>query len=243
MLSCPNGHSFDANKRGYLTTLNSSKGIVGDPRELLEARAAFLAAGHYQPIADAVVAALPQTPVSVVDAGTGTGYYLARVLRQSAGSDALALDASSAAVVRAIAATGAAGLVADTWQPLAIRDDRADVLLCVFAPRNSSEFSRILRSDGLLVVVTPGPNHLRELREAGLVIGMQEDKRERLEQSLGAMFELTSLTELSYQIELDTESAHNLTTMGPSGHHAATGVWAGGLITVEVDVTAWRRRS
>ena len=242
MLSCPNGHSYDANKRGYLTTLDSSKGILGDPRALLEARAAFLAAGHFDPIAEAVGSALPRDQLSILDAGTGTGFYLDWMLRHGVDREALALDASAAAVTMSVAAIGAPGLVADTWQPLAVRDARADVILCVFAPRNPAEFSRILRNDGTLLIVTPGPRHLRELRDAGLVIGMQEDKRERLEQSLGARFERSALVALSYPIELDTESAHNLTTMGPSGHHAPAGAWAGGSVTVEVDVSSWRLR-
>ena len=239
VLSCANGHHHDTNKRGYLTALDSSKGILGDPRELLEARAAFLAEGHYQPIAEAVSSTLPTGPLSILDAGTGTGYYLAQTLADHPGSDALALDASAAAVALSAAKTRSPGLVADTWQPLPVRDDRADVILCVFAPRNAAEFARVLRPGGTLVVVTPRAGHLHELRAAGLVIGMQEDKLERLTSSLEGHFARTNLVELEYTVDLDTTSARNLTTMGPSGHHEATGAWPGGPVTVGVDVTSW----
>ena len=254
VLSCANGHHYDANKRGYLNSLDPSRGILGDPRELLDARAAFLAAGFYEPIARSVAGMAPNDrALSILDAGTGTGYYLDWMLRHSPTQDAptrdalaldaLALDASAAAVTMSVAATGSPGLVADTWQPLVIRDSRADVILCVFAPRNATEFARVLRPGGTLVVVTPGPGHLQELRSAGLIIGMQEDKRERLEQSLGGSFERTSLADLRFPIDLGPESAHNLTTMGPSGHHEATGSWPGGEVTIEVDVTSWALRA
>lgn len=236
MLGCPNGHRFDANKHGYLTVLDARKGITGDPRGLLEARARFLSTGHYQPIADAVAAALPRPgPLSVLDSGAGSGYYLRHVLSRSpAPVDALASDASSAAVSMSVAAAGSTGLVADVWLPSPVRDSRADVILCVFAPRNPPEFARILRPDGRLIVVTPNEAHLDELRQAGLLMGIQDAKLERLDAGLGPHVELLDRTETTYPIELDAASAHDLTTMGPSGHHESSGAWTGGSVTVSV---------
>jgi 23S rRNA (guanine745-N1)-methyltransferase len=241
VLGCENGHRFDAGKRGYLNLLDPGKGITGDPRELLEARARFLGAGHFEPIADAVAAALPTTtPLSILDSGAGTGYYLRQVLSRSPGPvDALATDASSAAVAMSIAATGSAGLVADVWRPSPVRDSRADVILCVFAPRNPAEFARILRDDGRLIVVTPTGAHLRELREAGLVMGMQDDKRDRLDAAVASQFDLLERTETSYTIDLDAAAARDLTTMGPSGHHDTSGTWPGGAVTVSVDCSVF----
>ena len=243
VLGCANGHRFDANRRGFLTTLDGSKGISGDPRELLEPRAAFLSRGHYQPIADAVAAALPTTPsLAVLDSGTGTGFYLADVLSRDSTRTALAVDASTAAVAMSVAATGSPGLVADVWQPSPVRDQRADVILCVFAPRNAPEFARILRTGGSLVVVTPGPRHLAQLRSAGLVIGMQAEKRQRLDSGLEGHFRLSARQELAYEVELDAVAAELLTTMGPSGHHDVPGSWPGGSVTVAVDVSTFTKR-
>ena len=240
MLSCVNGHHYDSNKRGFLNVLDTSRGISGDPRDLLDARAAFLATGRYERIADAVSSALPwDRPLSVLDAGSGTGYYLAEVLRRGLGRDGLALDASAAAVAMSVAATDSPGLVADTWQPLPLRDSRADAILCIFAPRNAAEFARILRSDGRLVVVTPGPSHLHELRRAGLIMGIQDDKRDRLAAALGAVFEAAGDASVTYEIALNEAEGRLLSGMGPSGHHEITGVWHGGSVTVEVNVSVW----
>ena len=245
VLGCPEGHRFDVNKRGYLSVIDAAKGIAGDPRELLEARARFLALGHYTPIADAVAAALPTaSPLAILDSGAGTGYYLRQVLSRSpAPHDALASDASPAAVTMSLAATGSAGLVADVWRPSPVRDARADVVLCIFAPRNPAEFARILRPGGLLVIVTPTERHLSELRAAGLLMGMQPAKRERLDAALDPLFLLRQREETRYRIELSPAEAHDLTSMGPSGHHAVAGTWAGGDVTVSVECSVFVPRA
>jgi 23S rRNA (guanine745-N1)-methyltransferase len=245
VLGCATGHRFDAHRRGYLNTLDASKGIVGDPRPILEARERFLALGLYTPIADAITALLPPgEPLAIVDSGSGTGYYLQQLLAHSPGRGhtALVTDASVAAVTMSVAATGAPGLVADVWLPSPVRDDRADVILCVFAPRNPAEFARILRPGGMLIVVTPTGQHLRELRAVNQVIGMQHDKLTRLDESLLERFALGSRSTLHFEIELSTAAAADLTGMGPSGHHELAGSWQGGSATVSVDVSCFRAR-
>lgn len=243
VLGCGNGHRFDANRRGYLSAIDPSSGISGDTRQILEERARFLLLGHYQPIMDAVAASIPPSPsLSVLDAGSGTGHYLANVLSASPDRRGLALDASSPAVAMSVATARSPGLVADTWKPMPVRTARADVILCVFAPRNAEEFARILAPEGLLVVVTPAADHLAELRAAGLVIGMHPDKLEALERGLQEQFTLATHLPVSFAMDLDAGSAASLVGMGPSGHHERSGAWSGGVVTASVDLTVWRPR-
>ena len=218
---------------------------MGDSKAILEARARFLALGLYEPIADAVAAALPSArTLAILDSGAGTGYYLGHVLdRLNDPHDSLAADASAAAVAMSVAATGSCGVVADVWLDSPVRDDRADAILCVFAPRNPSEFARILRAGGTLVVVTPASDHLAELRDAGLLIGMQSDKLAKLDESLQPHFTLGTRSGLRYEVDLSPAAAADLTGMGPSGHHEAAGPWQGGTATVSVDVSSFTPRS
>lgn len=241
VLGCVDGHRFDSNRRGYLSVLDASKGIVGDSRPILEARARFLTLGLYEPIADAVAASLPtDRPLAILDSGAGTGYYLQQVLKHSPTPHTpLAVDASQAAVAITVAATAACGLVADVWRPSPVRDDRADVLLCVFAPRNPAEFARVLRCDGTLIVVTPATDHLIELRAAGLLIGMQPDKLTKLDAALLPHFDIAARSRVRYEIELSPDAAADLTGMGPSGHHESHRLWPGGTATVSVDVSSF----
>lgn len=250
-LSCSSGHSFDANKRGYLNLVDRARGIHGDTRQILDDRERFLALGHYSPIVDLLDAVLPHTAgQDIVDSGCGTGYYLAEVLARREQWQALALDVSPDAVAMAVRAAGggAAGVVSDVWQPLPVRDERADAVLCVFAPRNAAEFARVLRPHGRLVVATPAENHLVELRESGRVIGIQPDKLAHLDEGLAAHFVLDERSSLEYTVELLAHEVHSLAGMGPSGHHTAAEAVPDAApsgarstrVTIAVDVSSYR---
>ena len=188
----------------------------------------------------------PRDPgLSLLDSGCGTGYYLAGLLDRREGWQALALDVSVDAVAVATRTADSPGLVADVWQPLAVRDGRADVVLCVFAPRNVSEFARVLDTGGRLIVVTPARSHLEQLRDAGRVIGMQEDKLAHLDATLGGSFRLDRRESLEYDVKLDSAEVDSLASMGPSGHHGPVDGSAGTqasdrtTVTVAVDVSSY----
>ena len=53
---CANGHSFDVARQGYVAL--ERKAARGDTAEMVAARVAFLEAGHYAPIVEALVAAV-----------------------------------------------------------------------------------------------------------------------------------------------------------------------------------------
>ena len=258
-LGCDNGHRFDVNKRGYLSTIDKSRGIAGDSKQILQARAQFLALGHYEPIAELIEECLPPSPSSadiadgephqrILDSGCGTGYYLAHLLAARPGAKALALDAATDAVAMTVAATSgaaspAAGLVADVWQPSAVRDDAADVVLCVFAPRNTAEFARVLAPGGRLVVVTPRQDHLEQLRATGEMIGIQPGKLAALDAGLSDSFGLVDRQSLIYSRELDLAARTLVAAMGPSGHHHREAPTCGGTITIAVDISVYAHQA
>jgi 23S rRNA (guanine745-N1)-methyltransferase len=240
VLVCAAGHRHDVHRRGYLTTARP-KGVTGDPRQLLERRAAFLSTGAYEPIANEVARAADDLAAAprILDSGCGTGYYLARLLSAHPAARALALDVSADAVARTVTATGAAGIVASVWGALPIRSGAADLILCVFAPRNGAEFARILSPAGRLIVVTPQPDHLGELRESGAAIGIHPHKLQHLDESVRPLV-LRDRSTLRYEIELDEQGAALLVGMGPSGHRSDLAVPRAGTVTVAVDVSVYR---
>ena len=238
---CSAGHSYDASKRGYLNLVDRSRGILGDTRDILDARQRFLAVGHYSPIVDLIDEVLPANAVDVVDSGCGTGYYAAALLARRPSTSLLELDVSLDAVTLAVRATGAPGLVADVWRPLPVRSGRADAVLCVFAPRNADEFSRVIRPGCVLVVVTPAPQHLEQLRERGRLIGIQPDKLDHLDDALGLRFALQRRESLAYDVTLTPDEVDDLAGMGPSGYHAAHPHHSADetTVTVAVDVSVY----
>ena len=112
-----------------------------------------------------------------------------------------------------------AAVVADTWAGLPILTGCMDAVLCVFAPRNRDEFKRILRPDGLLVVVTPLPEHLHQLREVTGMIGIQPHKHDELVAGLESQFKIAGHEEISTVVGLDGPTASDVVAMGPSAHH------------------------
>ena len=226
-LRCANGHSFDIARQGYVNLLpGGARPGTADTAEMVAARQAFLAAGHYAPlagaIADLAAATVPAGPrPCVLDAGSGPGYYLAAVLDRLQGPAGLAMDISARALRRAARAHPAIGAVGwDTWRPFPVRDAVMSLVLNVFAPRNAAEFRRVLRDDGALIVVTPAPGHLAELTGPAGLLAVDERKDERLAASLGAHFTLARDQELSLGLRLTRAEAGALAGMGPSARHA-----------------------
>jgi 23S rRNA (guanine745-N1)-methyltransferase len=227
-LACRNGHSFDAAKQGYFNLLvGKGTAFEADTAEMVAARTAFLDAGHYRPLAAAVAAAAEPALLgpepAVLDSGTGTGHYLRAILDVPGHGDGMAavgLDISKFALRRAARLNAeAVNLVADVWQPIPLADSAVDVVTVVFAPRNASEFARVLRPSGRLVVVTPRPGHLAEIASQAGMLGIEPAKDERLAGSLSGHFELLSTQDLDLELELSPADVANLALMGPAGHH------------------------
>jgi 23S rRNA (guanine745-N1)-methyltransferase len=234
-LRCPAGHSFDIARQGYVNLLGAA---TGDTPAMVADRAAFLAAGHYAPLAGLVAEwAAGCAAGLVVDAGAGTGYYLGAVLDRRP-SYGLALDASPVALRRAARAHDRVGAVVwDVWRPWPVRDDAAAVVLNVFAPRNGAEFHRVLRSDGTLIVVTPTEEHLAEL--AGL-LAVDPHKAQRLARTLDR-FEFVNSQTVRYPISLNETDVRRVAGMGPAAHHDRPATPVAGTVTASFLVSAYRR--
>ncbi|GGK80728.1 rRNA (guanine-N1)-methyltransferase [Planomonospora parontospora subsp. parontospora] len=266
VLRCPAGHAFDVARQGYVSLLTGSQAPgTADSPAMVAARDAFLGAGHFDPLADAVadacrtaVAARTTGPGDaetgsaeagadagpvvadagpgttgadagagpvVADAGAGTGYYLARVLDRLPGAVGIALDVSKHAVRRAARAHPRLGaVVADVWRPLPVASGAVDVLLNVFAPRNGSEFARILRPGGVLVVVTPTVRHLEPLVDRLGLLSVDESKERRTAESLGGRFTATGRSVHEFSMRLRRADVEAVVGMGPSAWHVDTEV-------------------
>jgi 23S rRNA (guanine745-N1)-methyltransferase len=244
-LRCAQGHAFDVARQGYANLLTGPAPAGVETAEMVAARSDLQAAGHLAPVARALVAEAPAGVEFVVDVGAGTGYYLAALLDAIPAAHGLALDVARAAARRAARAHPRAGaVVADAWRGLPLADGCADLLLNVFAPRNGAEFARVLRPGGTLLVVTPRPEHLRELVGPLGLIGIDPAKRERLERSLGGHLTPDGERPVTYGLDLTRSEAARFVTMGPSAWHtdpAALAGWAEPVrVTVSVDIRTYR---
>ena len=236
-LRCPRGHSFDQARQGYVQLTAAPLVHAGDNADMIAARSAFLGAGHYAAItaalrAAAVAADVRRADVSgalvpgalpgalVLDVGAGTGHHLAGVLDGRPDAYGLATDVSKPAVRAAARAHPRIDAVlCDAWQQLPLNDRSVDVALNVFAPRPGAEFARVLRPDGVLLVVTPMPAHLTELIEPLRLLHVDPAKSERVATALEEAFERSATQPVEAVMTLRPEDVTTLVAMGPSAWH------------------------
>ena len=230
-LRCPAGHCFDIARAGYVSLLPAGAARnSGDTAAMVRARDAFLTAGHFAGLADAIAqaaaasidaAASPAEPGCVVDCGAGTGYYLAAALDRLPSRIGLALDISKNALrLAARAHPRAVAVGCDAWRPLPVADEAADLALNIFAPRAPAELRRLLRPTGALVLVTPQQDHLRELVGPLGLVTVDDRKEARLAGKLGPYFELAATRDYRAALTLDHRAARDLVAMGPTSWHA-----------------------
>lgn len=229
---CARGHAFDVARQGYLSLLTGAgaRGLHADDADMVASRHRVQAGGILAPVADALVAALREAgppPGALVDIGGGTGYYAAACLEACASESTthdsvrlgVCLDLSRYAARRAARAhPRLAGVVADAWARLPVRDRGASIALCVFAPRNPAEFARVLAPGGVLAVVTPRAGHLAGLADAEGGLRVDPDKTERLAAQLAGWTRVVA-HHVDEVVTVDGPTAADLLLMGPAAWH------------------------
>lgn len=169
-LSCEKGHRFDRAAQGYynlLPTARKGKRQPGDNPAMTAARTKFLNSGAYEPLSNRLnerITAVPHR--AALDAGCGEGYYSGRLL--DALGDEISLtgvDISKSSVKAAARRCAGGQFAVASLFSLPLPDQAFDVIFSVFAPTPAGELSRVLRRDGLLLCVYPGPRHLFSLKE------------------------------------------------------------------------------
>ncbi|MFL0803217.1 MAG: methyltransferase domain-containing protein [Agarilytica sp.] len=173
VLACSNGHQYDRARQGYVNLLlaNQKKSHnPGDSSEMVEARRAFLSAGHYRFLFDAIEACIRRHMSSecfrLLDLGCGDGSYLHAISAAFPEAKLWGSDISKNAIKRAATyVKGAECSVASNFH-LPFVASSLDLLLSVFSPVDAAEVARVLRPEGIFIRVLPGENHFRELKEA-----------------------------------------------------------------------------
>ena len=174
---CGKNHSFDLAAQGYVNLLISSKkhtAVPGDSKEMVAARERFLHSGAYgflQREVSALCCRLmkdKERPV-VVDAGCGEGYYTCDIEKSikelHPQGEVFGFDISKFALRSAgKKARGVTWAVASIFD-MPLETASADLAVNIFAPLAGEEFARVIRPGGYLVTVTPGAEHLFEMKE------------------------------------------------------------------------------
>lgn len=180
--ACPNRHSFDISREGYVNLLlvqQKKTKEPGDSKEMMVNRKAFLERGCYDRFFDELIEVTVQELSGrkaikeichLIDVGCGEGSFLSRLEKHLPVAAPIpqamwGLDISKAGI--RIAAQRNPRVhwgVASTFK-LPLITGSVDVIFQIFAPAEPKEFARALKPSGLLIVVTPGPRHLFGLKK------------------------------------------------------------------------------
>jgi len=213
---CRNRHSFDVARSGYVNLLQSQDRKArrpGDAPETLAARRRLLARGVTAPLVDAFVGLLDLTGEdAVLDVGCGDGDHLAAIAERF-GCEAHGVDISVAAIDAAAKRHPGLGWVvanADRFLPYA--EASFSAVVSITGRMTAGEFRRVLRADGTLLVVVPGPDDLVELREAVLGEGVLRDRVERTVAAFAPQFVLERHERIRHVARLDAAGVADVMT-------------------------------
>ena len=165
---CEAGHSFDMARQGYVNLLpvqNKRSLNPGDTREQVLSRRAFLEAGFYAPIADALCAAAKELNCAgpILDVGCGEGWYSAQ-LSDALNAPLVGLDISKEAVRCAAAKYKNAQWICGSAARLPVESGSVGLITSLFALTVPEEIKRALRSDGYYFQVLAQEDHLLGLK-------------------------------------------------------------------------------
>lgn len=164
---CLNGHAFDVAREGYVNLLpvQHKKSLSpGDTADSVAARRRFLGAGHYQPLQEAVAALLRELqPDSLLDLGCGEGYYT-QAMRQEVPS-VCGVDIAKPAVQLAARQQKDVTWLVASAALLPFADASLALVSSLFSPLPVAEMLRVLKPNGHVLMVTPAPDHLWQLRQ------------------------------------------------------------------------------
>lgn len=210
---CKEAHSFDISREGYVNLLpahHRKTAAPGDEPGMVQARRRFMEKGHYSPLVMALreqIAAVGKSD-SLVDLGCGEGFFTNAFTSEI--PQVYGIDVSKAAIKTASKRYKSLKLAVGNTTKLPILDNTFEIATLILAPF-SSDIERIIHLGGRMLRVSPGPNHLRELKQL-VYRNFQSHKR--------AILEIPNLKHISqrrieFDLQLDKQSRIDLIDMTP----------------------------
>jgi 23S rRNA (guanine745-N1)-methyltransferase len=233
---CDSKHVFDISKEGYVNLLLSQKGVPklsGDTKLMVNARRRFLSKGYFEfliaPLTQLACKAFPvecneNIQHNILDVGSGDGYFIAALAEKvptitNLSLNCFGLELSKDALKAAAAKHSFCQFFRANvhWQ-VPVRSQSVTLITGIFAPRNFTEYSRILTKRGMVIIVIPTSMHLYELREFFDLLQIDDDKEEKIV-SAAKGFKLVESLDITRRFEISTDDINDLLDMTPNHWH------------------------
>jgi 23S rRNA (guanine745-N1)-methyltransferase len=213
---CPNRHSFDIARQGYvnLLTVNRKHSLnPGDTREQVLSRRAFLEAGYYAPILRTLTETARELDITgpVLDVGCGEGWYSAQ-LAAALDAELVGFDISKEAVRCAAAKYKGPTWLTATAAHIPVPDGSAQLVTSLFALTLPEEFSRVLADHGYYFQVLACQDHLLGLKSV-IYPELKFKEKDSVPELPG--FELVKSIPIRFSFTVEGEQVQNLFSMTP----------------------------
>ena len=226
-LKCPQNHSFDFAKSGYINLLNPGKknnAKAGDSKEMIDARSDFFKCDAYMPISNKLAEIVSKIDKSViVDAGCGEGFYTKNLAKTHTESTVFGFDMSKFGCEHGAKEAKRENLanihyaVSNIFD-LPLSNASVDVITSLFAPVAFEENARLLKSGGHMIVVSAGIEHLNGLKSILYDVPYSNEEKFLSYDN----FELLTVENLKYNVQIDgNPTIWALFTMTPYYHRTS----------------------
>ena len=207
-LVCARGHSYDIARSGYVNLLQPQDKRSKQPGDTVDAvagRQRLHDLGVTLPLLRGIAEmAEPSRGDVVLDAGCGEGFYLGTLAKET-GFAAHGVDISTPAIDRAARRyPHCEWIVANADRFIPYADTSFSLILSITARMNASEFRRVLRDGGRLLVAIPAPDDLVELRGAG------RDRVARTVETFAADFKLEGHRRVTTSADLKADAVRDV---------------------------------
>lgn len=218
---CANKHHFDRHEQGYwVFTPPQRQKPTGDSRQQIRAKRFLLESGIFSPLIDKMammILNLQKEELSLLDYECAEGFYLralsAKLSELTDGANVHysgVADAENAIFAAAKAQTPGI-LCLSTSKVLPFADNSIDLVTVIDKPLKGKESVRVLKDQGVILLVVPGPRHLWQLKEY-----IYPDLTEKsLQINLPSELSIQETQTLSFNLTVSGEQALTLLDMTP----------------------------
>lgn len=231
-LFCPQGHTFDISKYGYINMLLRAAKTKYD-RTLFRARKQLITDGKLEPLIEAIAFGMmnhmpdhlqysrASVPNMLLDAGCGEGSLLIQLQKKLVSMTrhewiGVGLDIAKEGILLAAKQSSDSLFCVADLARTPLKSHAVDHILNILSPSNYEEFDRLLTDDGMVIKVIPGSGYLRELRSRFYEHTAQEDyDNKRTIQHFARHFHMICEEKVSYTLQLDAEEMAHLVHMTP----------------------------